>query len=614
MHVGNTQVVKMRYAVIAAMVVMAATGAATDSEAGERPVVATQDGRIAGFKEFSTEGKPFYSFHSIPYAKPPIGDLRLRDPVRGDGWEGVRDGSQEPPVCSQVNGDSVLFKEQPFYEGEEDCLYLSIFTPKSGEPKVQLPVIVFIPGGGFFFEGIRKFAPYVFMNEDIIFIIIQYRLGILGFLSTEDTVIPGNFGLKDQTMALRWIQRNVHNFGGDASRVTIYGVSSGGVSVHFHILSPHSEGLFTRGIVYSGTMISPGSMGGKFKEVAQFTGKLFGCPDGGEVESESQSNILLTCLQGVNIENLTMSYTHHYVGVFPQLLLAPRVDGDFLPAEPEVLMTQGNHNNVDIIFGVNSHEGGFRALNFYRNESIKSGLLNNFAKFGPASLHLEDETKPVELATKIFDQYVGGVKVNLEDAENICRMFNDRFYNIPQDTAAIIHAKNMGPNKKIFITELNHKGQRSLSSHLNVSVGRHWVTHADDMFYLFTGEKTIWKPLEWPDDLRVRHIMLKLWTNFAATGNPTPDDSLNIVWEAARPDNLHHLSLTLTPTMKADYRHKVRAFWESLPLKQNLLLHSEKFKLSEPKAELEEIKEDLDQEMPLQMENEPKISAARNEL
>ncbi|TOF71645.1 hypothetical protein CGJ15_27885, partial [Vibrio parahaemolyticus] len=68
---------------------------------------------------------------------------------------------------------------------------------------------------------------------------IQYRLGILGFLSTEDTVIPGNFGLKDQTMALQWIQRNVHNFGGDASRITLYGVSSGGVSVHFHILSPY---------------------------------------------------------------------------------------------------------------------------------------------------------------------------------------------------------------------------------------------------------------------------------------------------------------------------------------------------------------------------------------
>nr|XP_053653250.1 venom carboxylesterase-6-like isoform X3 [Cherax quadricarinatus] len=611
-------VIKMRYAVIAAMVVMAAMGAATDSEAGERPVVATQDGRIAGFKEFSTEGKPFYSFQSIPFAKPPIGNLRLRDPVRGDGWEGVRDGSQEPPVCSQVNGQSLMFDKQPFYEGEEDCLYLSIFTPKSslqpGEPKAQLPVIILIPGGGFFFGGIRKFAPYVLMNEDIIFIIIQYRLGILGFLSTEDTVIPGNFGLKDQTMALQWVQRNVHNFGGDASRVTIYGVSSGGVSVHFHILSPHSEGLFARGIIYSGTMITPGTMGGKFKEVAQYTGKLFGCPDGGEVENESQSNIILTCLQGVNVENLTMSYTHHYVGVFPQLLLGPRVDGDFLPAEPEVLMTQGNHNSVDVIFGLNSHEGGSQALKFYKNESIKSGLLNNFAKFGPASLRLEDETKPVELATKIFDQYVGGVRVNVEDAENICRMFNDRLYNIPQDTAAIIHAKNMEPNKKIFILELNHKGQRTLARPSNVSVGRHWVTHADDMFYLFTGEKTIWKPLEWPDDLKVRHIMLKLWTNFAATGNPTPDDSLNIVWKAARPDNLHHLSLTLTPTMKADYRHKVRAFWDSLPTQQNLLLHSENLIVTKDNAEPVEASKDLDHKIHFQMENKPSSSAAHSEL
>ncbi|XP_053653245.2 carboxylic ester hydrolase [Cherax quadricarinatus] len=613
MHVGNSQVVKMRYAVIAAMVVMAATGAATDSEAGERPVVATQDGRIAGFKEFSTEGKPFYSFHSIPFAKPPIGKLRLKDPVGGDGWEGVRDGSQEPPLCSQVTPETVT-SSHPVYEGDEDCLYLSIFTPKPGEPEAQLPVMVFIHGGAFFYEGIRKFSPYVFLNEDVVLIFIQYRLGILGFLSTGDSVIPGNFGLKDQTMALQWIQRNVYNFGGDASRVTIFGVSAGAVSVHFHILSPHSQGLFARGIMQSGTMFGPWALGGQFKEVAQYTGKLFGCPDGGEVQSESQSNILLTCLQGVSVENLTMSLTQYYKSVFHPLLLGPRVDGDFLPAEPEVLMTQGKHSTVDIISGVNSHEGGIFAFYLYASESAKSELLNNVDKICPATLYLEHETKPVELATKIYGQYVGGVRVNLEDADIICQMFGDRLFNVPHDRAAILHAKNVGPQKKTFLYELNHRGQRSLGSRYNTDVGRHWVTHGDDLFYLFTGENTEWKPLERPEDLTLRHIMLKLWTNFAATGNPTPDDSLNIVWEAAHPDNLHHLSLTPTPTMKADYRHKVRAFWDSLPTQQNLLLHSENLIVTKDNAEPVEASKDLDHKIHFQMENKPSSSAAHSEL
>ncbi|XP_071539775.1 carboxylesterase 4A-like [Panulirus ornatus] len=102
------------------------------------------------------------------------------------------------------------------------------------------------------------------------------------------------------------------------------------------------------------------------------------------------------------------------------------------------------------------------------------------------------------------------------------------------------------------------------------------VSHVDDLFYLFTGARTIWKSLEMEEDLKLRDIITQLWANFAATGNPTPDDSLGFIWEAASP-TLQHLSLTPTPTMHPDQRKEVRAFWKSLPTKQNnLLLHTNK--------------------------------------
>ncbi|XP_069168510.1 carboxylic ester hydrolase isoform X2 [Procambarus clarkii] len=552
----------------AVLLVVTATGAAGD----ERPVVNTLNGRISGFMELSTKGKPLYSFHSIPYAKPPIGNLRLKDPEAAGSWSGVRDGSVVPPLCSQIPY-MALTNRKPVYDGKEDCLYLSIFTAKPGEPNAQLPVMVFFHGGAYYAGGIRNYTPYVLLNEDIVLVLVQYRLGILGFLSTEDSVIPGNFGLKDQTMALKWIQRNIHNFGGDPKRVTLFGESAGGSSVHFHILSPHSEGLFARGIMQSGTLFCPWAMGGSFSEVARYTGELFGCPQPHGTSSDHASSVLLSCLQGVNVENLTLSLMHHVEFNFSPLLLGPRVDGDFIPSEPELLMVQGKHKVVDIISGVNSHEGGLFAFPLYSNEALQTDLLGNFTKFGPASLDILEDNMPLEVSKTIFDYYVGGIKAGLEDADNICKMYGDRHFNIAHDLTAIVYAKNVGRQKKIFLYELNHRGQRSFGDYYNTNIGQHWVDHVDDLFYLFTGENTLWKPLENEDDLRLREIMVRMWTNFAATGNPTPDDSLGFTWEPAVADNLHHLSLTPTPSMKADHRQEVRAFWNTLNIKQTYLLH-----------------------------------------
>lgn len=545
----------------------------------ERPVVHTEGGKIAGFMEKSTKGNEFYSFHSIPYAKPPVGSLRLKDPVDSEGWKGVRDGSVLPPCCSQIPFFNVV-KRKPVYDGDEDCLYLSVFTSKPGEPDAQLPVMVFIHGGAFMAGGISLYSPYVLLNEDVVLVLIQYRLGVLGFLSTEDSVIPGNFGLKDQTSALRWVQRNIHHFGGDSDRVTIFGESAGGASVHFHILSPYSTGLFARAIMQSGTLFCPWAMGGAYKQVAQYTGKLFACSSSSSSSDDMldlSSHDLLRCLQNVDVQNLTLSLMDHVLINFNPVLLGPRVDGDFLPSAPEILMIQGQHDAVDLMSGITSHEGGLFALPLFESEQLQLDLLNNFPVIGPASLDLaQGDHLSEELARKIFEHYVGGVRVDVQDSDNICKMYGDCHFNMAHDLTAIIYTENMSPDKKTFLYELDYRGERSFSDYFDTDTGHHWVSHVDDLFYLFTGAGTIWKTLEMEEDLKLRDIITQLWANFAATGTPTPDDSLGFIWEASSP-TLQHLSLTPTPTMQPDKRKEVRAFWKSLPTKQNnLLLHTNK--------------------------------------
>nr|XP_053634423.1 venom carboxylesterase-6-like [Cherax quadricarinatus] len=175
------------------------------------------------------------------------------------------------------------------------------------DPTSKLPVMVWIHGGGFYSGGASEYLPHVLLNHDVVLVVIQYRLGVFGFLSTEDSVIPGNFGLKDQTLALQWVQRNIHKFGGDKTKVTIFGESAGGASVHFQMLSPKSEGLFSRVIMQSGSALSPWATGFKFRETAEEIGQTMGCPD------SQDSQALLDCLQKVDGRRLSSLFQDYFV-------------------------------------------------------------------------------------------------------------------------------------------------------------------------------------------------------------------------------------------------------------------------------------------------------------
>ncbi|CAG7728483.1 unnamed protein product, partial [Allacma fusca] len=185
-------------------------------------IVETPSGYIKGIVSKSRDGRDFFEWRGIPFGKAPIGPLRFASPVPFGKWHGVRDGSKFGGRCPEISEFGTDL-------GDEDCLNLNVSVPKVNF-KQLLPVMVFIHGGAFQ-EGTGSiYKPDYLMDEDVVYVNPNYRLGVLGFLNTGDTVIRGNMGLKDQALALRWIKDNIQAFGGDPNNITIFGQSAGGAS------------------------------------------------------------------------------------------------------------------------------------------------------------------------------------------------------------------------------------------------------------------------------------------------------------------------------------------------------------------------------------------------
>uniref|UniRef100_A0A1Y1LSP7 Carboxylic ester hydrolase n=1 Tax=Photinus pyralis TaxID=7054 RepID=A0A1Y1LSP7_PHOPY len=208
----------------------------------EDPIVVIKSGKLRGKVEIDYCGGKYYSFRGIPYAKPPIGNLRFKAPLPPDQWSGIRDAvkHQSECCCRDLMFNQII--------GSEDCLYLNVYTPQIHCESMHLkPVMFWIHGGGFVRGSGNSdtYGPDFLITQDVVIVTINYRLGILGFLNFEDPSldVPGNAGLKDQVMGLKWVRENIANFGGDPSNVTIFGESAGAASVHLLMLSPLARGF-----------------------------------------------------------------------------------------------------------------------------------------------------------------------------------------------------------------------------------------------------------------------------------------------------------------------------------------------------------------------------------
>ena len=242
------------------------------SDSATAPIVTIDGGAVRGLA-----GTGVYEFLGLPYAAPPIGNLRWRPPRPPENWRGVRDATQFGPSCPQP---ASAFPPGPI---SEDCLYLNVYTPTL-RPGDHRPALVWIHGGGLTQDAGRDYDPSELAADGIVVVTINYRLGALGFLAhpaldSRPGGPNGNYGLMDQQTALRWVQRNVRRFGGDPHNVTIAGQSAGGLSVLAQLASPGARGLFQRAIVQSGAF----ALKQQSLVAAEAAGEAFataaGCPD-----------------------------------------------------------------------------------------------------------------------------------------------------------------------------------------------------------------------------------------------------------------------------------------------------------------------------------------------
>ena len=301
-------------------------------------------------------------FKGIPFAAPPVGDLRWRAPQPVEKWEGVRQATEFAPGPIQA---------QKFAFGNsEDCLYLNIWTPAKSE-KESIPVFVWIHGGGFAAGAASEqlFNGENLAKKGVVLVNIAYRVGILGFLAhpelTDESAnhVSGNYGLLDMIEALRWIQSNISAFGGDPSKVTIFGESAGGIAVSMLCASPLARGLFQGAISESGGSFGPPRLttypGENMKHLTDAE------RDGAEyVNSAGVSSIVE--LRKIAADSL------------PAGRGWPIIDGYVIPGDQYILYEAGNYNDIPILVGYNSDEG----LSFLRVNTPEEYIASVEERYG----------------------------------------------------------------------------------------------------------------------------------------------------------------------------------------------------------------------------------------
>ncbi|XP_040360869.2 acetylcholinesterase-like [Ixodes scapularis] len=414
---------------------------------GDLPHVRVDSGLIAGTRVQVAE-KEVEAFLGIPYAVPPIGELRFKKPQPTLPWNGTYNASSKPSPCWQLDLHFIENGALNYSSASEDCLYLNIWRPmspclKTNSCDKKLPVVVFIHGGAFQWGDSSLFlydpANFVAMS-DVVFVTFNYRLSILGFLSLEIPALPGNMGLWDQNLVLKWVQKNIANFGGDPNEVTLSGQSAGAISVGLHAISPHSQGLFKRAILQSGTQLSTVfgvSNRGTAKNTA-ITAAL-GCFENGKTMKE-QLNQVANCL--TKLEPKFIFDTLKSQDMIQQLFMP--VDGDdFLPDD---LLSNKKWNGLffkEILIGSFANEGTLfiNHLN-YRLPSLFKLFTGDYRIASIVALgHIFDIS--LALRKRIVQAYFGdeGRHELKEVAVILSKMFGDAIFYCPTQIFADATAK-----------------------------------------------------------------------------------------------------------------------------------------------------------------------------
>ncbi|XP_070551775.1 acetylcholinesterase-like [Ptychodera flava] len=539
------------------------------------PIVEVKSGKVAGrVVEFAHEDvevkRTVHVFQGVPYAEPPLGDLRFRAPKPKAPWEGVRDAKELGKACVQPY-EPLFPMDEP---QSEDCLFLNIYVPQIGSDK--LAVMVWIHGGALILgSGGQNYdgTPLAALG-DVILVAINYRLGPFGFLSTGDEHSSGNYGFLDQVLALQWVQDNIAAFGGDATKVTIFGESAGGISSEYLALSPLTDGLFHRAILQSGTASLPGFFSDDVawqKMLAHGLGKLVGC------EKET-SEELVDCLRTVPAEDLCDASNSNngklgnVTGLGAELEsipFPPVIDGNVVSAAPADLIRDGTFpkRGLDFMIGALADEGRLFLLLLMPEKANDTEVSMNktfYEAVYPAFLGGERKSNQA-VADAVKLMYVNWADADSEDAdyaETLSQTQGDIYFVCPADNSARVHSQ-AGSN--VYLYQMTHVPANSI-------LRMKWLkaTHAEDLPFVFGWHFD--SALNWTmpeDDVTVTLKVMKYWTNFAKTGNPNlsdgdaelTEDEKQTEWPLFKVPGLAYKDLSLKMETKRALKAKECAFW-----------------------------------------------------
>ncbi|XP_053689289.1 juvenile hormone esterase-like isoform X2 [Sabethes cyaneus] len=497
--------------------------------ASDRINVTVRQGTVSGIKLQLPNGSESFAFRGIPYAKPPVGQLRHKPPQPLDKFpKPVLDCSVERDVCYSKN----LFTQQ--MEGSENCLFLNVYTPQLKSDGKLLPVMVFIHGGAFMYGSGNSdcYSPEYFLQEGVVMVTFNYRLGPLGFLYLPSQGIEGNAGLKDQLMVLKWVSENISNFGGDPNNVTLFGESAGGVSVHLHLLSPRSRQYFHKAICQSGCSIMEWAMQLNPEEKARTLAKLVGCK--GESDADVYETLMTAPVEDLVGQMLGVITAEEKLRGLP-MPFKPVVDYEnatdaIVTKSPiDVIKTPNSISNIPLMLGANNREGTIMLLDAIKKLDVYD---KDLARLIPRTVNVSSNTLArKELGEEIKRFYFRGKSVCKETVIQLANLMGDYYFVIFNNACAELHARYQHQSP-LFYYNFSFDGLLNIYKKM-LKMNVPGACHADELAYQFLFRIV---PIDVAADsleARVRYYMCRMWTNFAKYGNPTPvdDSSLSFRWD-----------------------------------------------------------------------------------
>jgi para-nitrobenzyl esterase len=540
----NTGSTRGRLLCFAPLAVLLCSCASDDAPSEQAPDGEIQNGTLihlgSGALQGSLQGGA-RSFLGIPYAQPPLGELRFKAPLPAAPWQGTRDATQFGGRCAQ---------RASLNTGEgtdnEDCLYLNVWTPEPA-PSEPLPVLFWIHGGGnqngaasdavpgvpdrLFYDG-QSFAE----NHGVVFVSLNYRLGALGYLSLaalRDEGSPsGNQGLLDQRLALEWVRDNISAFGGDPSNVTIFGESAGARNVCFQVVSPGSSGLFHRAISESGDCTGRILSRAEAETQAAAYAAAVGCSGDSDVLGCLRSKPAAELLIADQLEGAAPDAPggDAYSGGTPLWEFRPTVDGEVIPKMPRELFAEGAVGVDAYLMGTNTEEGALAHLSAPRAATEADYLLaldRRFGAFAPrvaAAYPVADFATPNDALIRVTT-----------DSRYSCAVQD---FAIRATAAVPVHAYN-------FDLPYAIPGLTSLGP-----------AHGAELTFVFSSLAADQWP---PGNKEISDLMQTYWAHFAETGDPNAPNTPN--WETFSPERGNRLNLNLDPNPVENFRSERCALW-----------------------------------------------------